>query len=102
MGLARAFMTGIHAALDMGADVIINTNADNQYDVSDIPKLLRPILERKADMVVGAWPIDAIQHFTGGKKMLHKLVSWVVRFVSRTDIADAPNGFIAFTRIAAQ
>lgn len=101
-GLARAFMTGINAALRLGADVIVNTDADNQYCADDIPKLVKPILEQRAEIVVGARPIEAIEHFSPVKKMLQKLGSWVVRVVSQTDIPDAPSGFRAISRSAAQ
>jgi len=100
-GLAHAFMTGLTAALKAGADVIVNTDADNQYDASCIPDLVRPIVEGHAQIVVGARPIAAITHFTGVKKLLQKLGSWAVRFVSGTDIPDAPSGFRAIHRDAA-
>ncbi len=100
-GLARAFMTGLDACLQLGADVIVNTDADNQYNAKDIPTLTAPILEGRADIVVGARPIDSIQHFSPIKKVLQKVGSWVVRFVSRTDIPDAPSGFRAMSRAAA-
>ncbi|MGB9662695.1 MAG: glycosyltransferase family 2 protein [Moorellaceae bacterium] len=101
-GLARAFMTGLETCLRLGADVIVNTDADNQYNAGDIPALVAPILEGKADIVVGARPIDAIEHFSAIKKVLQKLGSWVVRLVSRTNIPDAPSGFRAISRDAAQ
>ena len=101
-GLARGFMTGLDACLERGADVIVNTDADNQYNADDIPALVRPILQHKADIVVGARPIDTIEHFSRAKKFLQKLGSWVVRAVSRTDIPDAPSGFRAMSRAAAQ
>jgi glycosyltransferase involved in cell wall biosynthesis len=101
-GLARAFMTGLDNCLRLGADVILNTDADNQYNAADIPKLVRPILEQRAELVVGARPIAAIEHFSPIKKLLQKLGSWVVRTVSNTDIPDAPSGFRAFSRSAAQ
>jgi glycosyltransferase involved in cell wall biosynthesis len=101
-GLARGFMTGIEACLERGADVIVNTDADNQYNADDIPALVAPVVERRADIVVGARPIDTIEHFSPAKKMLQKLGSWVVRAVSRTDIPDAPSGFRAMSRAAAQ
>jgi len=101
-GLARAFMTGLDNCLRLGADVILNTDADNQYNAADIPKLVRPILEQRAELVVGARPIAAIEHFSPIKKLLQKLGSWVVRTVSNTDIPDAPSGFRAFSRAAAQ
>jgi glycosyltransferase involved in cell wall biosynthesis len=101
-GLARAFMTGLDACLGLGADVIVNLDADNQYDAADIPKLVQPILDGLADIVVGARPIAAIGHFSGSKKLLHRLGSAVVCLVSGTDIADAPSGFRAMSRLAAQ
>ena len=100
-GLARAFMTGLEASLKVGADVIVNTDADNQYNARDIPKLIEPILSGKAEIVVGARPISEIEHFSPLKKYLQKLGSWVVRFVSKTDISDAPSGFRAMSREAA-
>lgn len=101
-GLARAFMSGLDACLRRGADVIVNTDADNQYHAGDIPALTAPIVEGRADIVVGARPIDAIEHFSPTKKLLQKLGSWVVRVVSRTDIPDAPSGFRAMSRAAAR
>jgi glycosyltransferase involved in cell wall biosynthesis len=101
-GLARAFMSGLDNCLRLGADVILNTDADNQYNAADIPKLVRPILQKRAELVVGARPIAAIEHFSPLKKLLQKLGSWVVRTVSNTDIPDAPSGFRAFSRSAAQ
>lgn len=101
-GLARGFMTGLDACLRLGADVIVNTDADNQYNADDIPKLVTPILERRADIVVGARPIETIEHFSPIKKLLQKLGSWVVRVASKTDIPDAPSGFRAMSRTAAQ
>ena len=100
-GLARAFMTGLDACLNQGADVIVNTDADNQYNAADIPALVRPVLQGEADIVVGARPIKGISHFSPAKKFLQKLGSWVVRKVSSTDIPDAPSGFRAFSREAA-
>lgn len=101
-GLARGFMTGMDASLELGADVIVNTDADNQYNAADIPALTAPILEGRADIVVGARPVATIEHFTPAKKMLQKLGSWVVRVASKTDIPDAPSGFRAMSRAAAQ
>jgi glycosyltransferase involved in cell wall biosynthesis len=100
-GLARAFMLGIHACLERGADVIVNTDADNQYNAQDIPALIQPILERRADLVIGARPIREIEHFSPIKKSLQRFGSWVVRRVSGTDVADAPSGFRAISRDAA-
>ena len=97
-GLAAAFMTGIDTALRHGADVIVNTDADNQYEAADIPKLVRPILEHRADMVIGARPIAQTEHFSWIKKKLQHFGSWAVRLASKTDVADAPSGFRAMTR----
>ena len=101
-GLARAFMTGLDSCLRLGADVIVNTDADNQYNAEDIPNLTAPILAHRADIVVGARPIETIKHFSLVKKLLQKLGSWVVRVASKTDIPDAPSGFRAMSRSAAQ
>ncbi|MGE4552247.1 MAG: glycosyltransferase family 2 protein [Desulfovibrionaceae bacterium] len=101
MGLAKAFMTGLNACLELGADIIVNTDADNQYDAACIPDLLAPILEGRADMVVGARPIDQVEHFSPLKKRLQKFGSWVLRKVSGTEVQDAPSGFRALTRRAA-
>lgn len=100
-GLARVFMAGLDACLKLGADVIVNTDADNQYNAQDIPLLVQPILEKKAELVVGARPISGIKHFPFIKKQLQKLGSWVVRLASNTDIPDAPSGFRALSRDAA-
>lgn len=100
-GLARAFMAGLHAALKAGADIIVNTDADNQYKGEDIPLLVAPILERRAEIVIGARPINDIEHFSPTKKFLQRLGSWVVRMASSTDVADAPSGFRAYSRDAA-
>jgi len=100
-GLAKAFMAGLDACLKLGAEVIVNTDADNQYHAGDIPLLVKPILEGKADMVIGARPIDSIEHFSWIKKMFQKLGSWVVRVASKADIPDAPSGFRAISREAA-
>jgi glycosyltransferase involved in cell wall biosynthesis len=101
-GLARAFMTGIREAVRLGADVIVNTDADNQYNADDIPVLTQPIISGQADIVVGARPINSINHFSLIKKILQKIGSWVVRTASRTDIPDAASGFRAMSRDAAQ
>jgi glycosyltransferase involved in cell wall biosynthesis len=100
-GLAKVFMAGIEASLKAGADIIVNTDADNQYCADDIPKLLEPILQGRAEIVIGARPIQQIQHFSPVKKFLQKLGSQVVRFASNTDIPDAPSGFRAISRNAA-
>lgn len=100
-GLARAFMCGIQECLHRGADIIVNTDADNQYNGADLPRLVRPILAHHADIVVGARPITQIQHFSLPKKLLQGLGSWVVKWVSGTSVHDAPSGFRAFSREAA-
>ena len=97
-GLAAAFMTGIIAALRAGADVIVNTDADNQYDPSCIPDLVAPIVEGRAEMVIGARPIADTAEFSWLKKRLQEAGSWAVRMASGTDVPDAPSGFRAFSR----
>jgi glycosyltransferase involved in cell wall biosynthesis len=101
-GLARAFMSGLDACIRLGADVIVNTDADNQYHAGDIPALVKPILDRRAEIVVGARPISTIEHFSPIKKFLQKLGSLVVRVASKTDIPDAPSGFRAISSMAAR
>ena len=100
-GLAKGFMAGLDACLRNGADIIVNTDADNQYCAEDIPKLIQPILDKKADIVIGERPIDETEHFSWMKKKLQHFGSWVVRKASRTNIPDAPSGFRAFSREAA-
>lgn len=100
-GLAKGFMAGLDVCLYLGADIIVNTDADNQYCGADIEKLVRPILENKADIVIGERPIDATEHFSWKKKKFQHLGSWVVRVASGTDIPDAPSGFRAYSREAA-
>src|SRR3990172_689700 len=100
-GLAKAFLAGIEAFLKAGADIIVNTDADNQYCADDIPSLIEPILSGKAEIVVGARPISNIQHFSFTKKVLQKLGSCVVRLASSTTVSDAPSGFRAIGRSAA-
>lgn len=100
-GLAKGFMAGLDAGLRLGASVIVNTDADNQYNADDIPVLVAPILQGQADIVVGERPISEIEHFSLIKKFLQKLGSRVVRMASNTEIADAPSGFRAMTREAA-
>lgn len=100
-GLAKGFMAGLDACLLEGADIIVNTDADNQYCGADIEKLIRPILDGKADIVVGARPIDDTIHFSWMKKKLQHFGSWVVRKASKTNIPDAPSGFRAYSREAA-
>lgn len=101
-GLARAFNAGLAACLELGADAIVNTDADNQYDAGDIPALVAPILDGRADLVVGCRPIAEIAHYTATKRLLQRVGSGVVRLASRTDIPDAPSGFRAFSRAAAK
>lgn len=100
-GLARSFMAGLQACLKLGADIIVNTDADNQYNAGDIPALIRPILEGKADMVIGARPISRIEQFSLAKKIMQKIGSWLVRKASRTKVLDAPSGFRAISRNSA-
>ncbi len=100
-GLAKGFMAGLDACLRNGADIIVNTDADNQYCGDDIGKLIKPILDREADIVIGERPIDNTKHFSWMKKKLQHFGSWVVRKASHTDIPDAPSGFRAFSREAA-
>ena len=101
LGLAKGFLAGLDLALRHGADIIVNTDADNQYCGADIEKLTRPILDREADIVIGERPIDEIEHFSYIKKKLQRFGSKVVRIASRTDIPDAPSGFRAYSRKAA-
>ncbi|MEO0867111.1 MAG: glycosyltransferase family 2 protein [Cyanobacteria bacterium J06642_11] len=100
-GLARGFMAGLDACLKAGADIIVNTDADNQYCAADIPKLIEPILDGDAEIVVGERPIMQIKHFSPVKKLLQRLGSWAVRVASNTPVADAPSGFRAISRHAA-
>ncbi len=100
-GLAKGFMAGLDACLRLGADIIVNTDADNQYCGEDIEKLVRPILDGKAEIVVGARPIDETEHFSPLKKKLQHFGSFIVRVASKTDIPDAPSGFRAYSREAA-
>lgn len=100
-GLAKGFMAGLDGALKNGADIIVNTDADNQYCAEDMAGLIKPILEGRADIVIGARPIDETAHFSFLKKKLQHFGSWVVRKASHTDIPDAPSGFRALSRDAA-
>ena len=100
-GLAKGFMAGIDACLRNGADIIVNTDADNQYCGADIEKLVRPILEERADIVIGERPIDHTEHFSPLKKRLQHFGSWTVRVASHSNIPDAPSGFRAYSREAA-
>ncbi len=100
-GLAAGFQAGLDACLKLGADVIVNTDADNQYSAASIPSLVRPILEGHADMVVGDRQVMTIEHFSPLKKRLQRLGSWVVRQASSTTVPDATSGFRAYNREAA-
>jgi glycosyltransferase involved in cell wall biosynthesis len=100
-GLAAAFQAGLDAGLKLGADVIVNTDADNQYEGGDIPKLVAPIVRGEADMVVGDRRVQTIEHFSVLKKLLQRLGSWVVRHASSTEIPDTTSGFRAYNREAA-
>ncbi len=100
-GLAAAFQAGLDTALKLGADVIVNTDADNQYEGADIPKLVAPILSGEADMVIGDRQVSSIPHFSASKRRLQRLGSWVVRQASSTEIPDTTSGFRAYNREAA-
>lgn len=100
-GLAKGFMAGLDACLRNGADIIVNTDADNQYEGKDIEKIVRPIIEGKTDIVIGERPIDQTEHFSPLKKKLQHFGSYVVRKASNSDIPDAPSGFRAYSREAA-
>jgi glycosyltransferase involved in cell wall biosynthesis len=100
-GLAAAFQAGLDASLKLGADVIVNTDGDNQYRAADIPKLVAPILAGRADMVVGDREVATVDHFSGTKKLLQRLGSAVVRRVSGTRVSDTTSGFRAYNREAA-
>jgi glycosyltransferase involved in cell wall biosynthesis len=100
-GLAAAFQAGLDACLKLGADIIVNTDADNQYRGADVAKLVAPILAGQADMVVGDRRVAQIEHFSGSKKALQRLGSWVVRRLSGTEVTDTTSGFRAYNREAA-
>jgi glycosyltransferase involved in cell wall biosynthesis len=100
-GLAAAFQAGLDAGLKLGADVIVNTDADNQYEGADIPKLVAPILAGDADMVVGDRQVDVNENFSRAKRRLQRVGSWVVRQASSTEIPDTTSGFRAYNREAA-
>ena len=100
-GLAAGFQAGLDAGLKLGADVIVNTDADNQYEGADIPKLVAPILAGHADMVIGDRRVGANEHFSASKRMLQRLGSWVVRQASSTEVPDTTSGFRAYNREAA-
>ncbi|RKY78669.1 glycosyltransferase family 2 protein [candidate division KSB1 bacterium] len=100
-GLAGSFSAGLDACLRLGADIIVNTDGDNQYNAEDIEKLIEPIIRGRADMVVGDREVMQIEHFSFIKKRLQKLGSWVVQQVSGTTVPDVTSGFRAFSRDAA-
>lgn len=100
-GLAKGFMAGLDACLKNGADIIVNTDADDQYCGDDIEKIVRPIIDGKADIVIGERPVDTTEHWSWKKKKFQHLGSWVVRIASNSDIPDAPSGFRAYSRDAA-
>ncbi len=100
-GLARAFRTGLEACLRLGADIIVNTDGDNQYAGRDIAKLVQPVLRKRADIVVGDRQTEKVRHFSRNKKRLQRLGSFVVRNVSEIDVPDAVSGFRAISREAA-
>lgn len=100
-GLAKGFMAGIDSCLRLGADIIVNTDGDNQYCGQDIPKLIKPIVDGKAEMVVGNRKTDTIEHFSSLKKKLQKAGSSVVRLASKSNVIDATSGFRAYSRDAA-
>lgn len=101
MGLAHGFMAGLQRGLAEGADIIVNTDADNQYNAADIPALIQPILDRRAQFVIGDRPIPHIEHFSAAKRFLQGLGTRVVQIVSGTKVGDAPSGFRAISRDAA-
>lgn len=100
-GLARTFLAGLEASLRLGADIIVNTDGDNQYKGEDIPKLIAPVLKGEADIVIGDRQTDKVSHFSYTKRKLQKIGSWVIRLLSETNVPDAVSGFRAFSREAA-
>ncbi len=100
-GLARAFAAGLDASLRLGADIIVNTDGDNQYNGADIPNLIQPIIDGKSEIVIGDRQVETIEHFSKSKIALQKLGSWVVRKVSSTNVPDTTSGFRAYSREAA-
>lgn len=101
LGLARGFQTGVDSCLRLGADVIVNTDADNQYPGRYVPKLAAPIVAGRADIVIGDRQTDRIEHFSATKRWLQRFGTKMVRVLSGTDVADAPSGFRAYSREAA-
>lgn len=100
-GLARAFTAGLAACVERGADVVVNTDADNQYRADDIPRLVEPVLRGRADIVIGERPIATMEQYDERKRWLHRLGTWVVQRASNTSVPDAPSGFRAMSREAA-
>lgn len=100
-GLAQAFRAGLDAALRLGADIIVNTDGDNQYEGADIPQLVAPVLAGEADIVIGDRDPGALMHFSWAKRKLQRLGSWFMRRLSGTSVADATSGFRAYSREAA-
>ena len=101
VGLARSFRVGLDKCLALGADIVVNTDADNQYYGGDIEKLVQPILDNRADVVVGDRQTSSIEHFSARKKLLQRFGSWIVRAFSSVDVPDAVSGFRAISRDAA-
>lgn len=100
MGLARGFHDGVDAALALGADIVVNTDGDNQYPSSFIDELVQPIVHNKAEIVIADRQTDTIEHFSWGKKQFQKLGSWVVNKAAGTNVPDAASGFRAYSRDA--
>ncbi len=100
-GLAGVFKIGINEALNLGADIIVNTDADNQYCADDIETIIKPIISNQADIVIGARPIESVKSFSSFKKCIQKFGSFIVRLLSSTNVQDAPSGFRAFSKYAA-
>jgi len=101
LGLSKVFNIGLNKSLELDADIIVNLDADNQYNIKDIEKIIKPVLEKKADIVIGARPIENIKYFSPAKKIIQKFGSSLIKMVSRQNISDATSGFRAFSREAA-
>ncbi|MFN2138427.1 MAG: glycosyltransferase family 2 protein, partial [Candidatus Promineifilaceae bacterium] len=101
LGLARSFEDGLEGSLRAGADIIVNTDADNQYPGFYIAQLVAPIVDGEADIVIGDRQVESIAHFSPLKRSLQKLGSWFVRTASETDVPDATSGFRAYSKEAA-
>ena len=100
-GLARAFVVALETSIKVGADIVVNTDGDNQYRADDIPRLIAPILDGQAEVVIGARPVRENREFSLSKRLLQRMGSWMTRVVSNTQVEDAPSGFRAFSRQAA-